>query len=303
MTGKLNSTSYYKLIIGALIISFSPVFVKIIELGSISTAFYRVFLGGLALLIYSLFKRDKLFPGVKIIWISLIAGVFFAFDLAFWHVSIKFIGPGLATILGNFQVFILGLIGILFFKEKFSWQFLLAIPLAMLGIILLCGINWNQFSVNYRIGIICGLITAICYSMYILFLRYTQKIRGEISGPVIVMWINFSTALILLILGIIRKDSFIITSINELSLLLIYGIICQAVAWLLISTALPSVPASRAGLILLIQPSFSLIWDVIIFNKSLNLIELSGAIITFIAIYLGALKKNSTKRKAEVIET
>ena len=41
------------------------------------------------------------------------AGVFFSLDLWFWHRSIIYIGPGLSTLLANFQVFILMLVGIL----------------------------------------------------------------------------------------------------------------------------------------------------------------------------------------------
>ena len=40
--------------------------------------------------------------------LALIAGIFFAGDLTFWHHAIEFVGAGLATVLGNLQVLIVG---------------------------------------------------------------------------------------------------------------------------------------------------------------------------------------------------
>ena len=39
-----------------------------------------------------------------------VAGVMFAADLTFWHHSIEAVGAGLATVLGNIQVVLVGLL-------------------------------------------------------------------------------------------------------------------------------------------------------------------------------------------------
>ena len=40
----------------------------------------------------------------------LLAGVFFAGDLTFWHHAIEYVGAGLATVLGNLQVLVVGVV-------------------------------------------------------------------------------------------------------------------------------------------------------------------------------------------------
>ena len=42
--------------------------------------------------------------------LAAIAGIFFAGDLTFWHHAIEYVGAGLATVLGNLQVLIVGVI-------------------------------------------------------------------------------------------------------------------------------------------------------------------------------------------------
>ncbi|MDA0262435.1 MAG: EamA/RhaT family transporter, partial [Proteobacteria bacterium] len=85
------------LIAGAIGISFSPIFVRISELGPTATAFHRVFLAApvlWALLTYSehgaaspspALRR----PGRREFGLLVLAGIAFAGDLAFWHWSIQ----------------------------------------------------------------------------------------------------------------------------------------------------------------------------------------------------------------------
>jgi drug/metabolite transporter (DMT)-like permease len=99
------------------------------------------------------------------------AGVLFAADLAVWHRSIWYVGPGLATLLGNFQVFLLAFVGILFFREKARWELLVAIPMAVVGLGLIIGFEWAAWTSSIAWGIIFGLLTAVFYAAYILALR------------------------------------------------------------------------------------------------------------------------------------
>src|SRR3546814_5748795 len=65
-------------------------------------------------------------------WI-IVTGVFFAADLWLWHRSILLVGPGLATLLGNAQVFFMALAGVLLSSEEHTseLQSLMRIPYAV----------------------------------------------------------------------------------------------------------------------------------------------------------------------------
>jgi drug/metabolite transporter (DMT)-like permease len=73
----------------------------------------------------------------------------------------------------------------------------------------------------------------------------------------------------------------------------------QALGWWAIFSSLSQIQASRAGLILLLQPTLATVWGWIAFSERLSIEQLIGATITIAAIYYG-----STYRKpvTEVVD-
>ena len=47
---------------------------------------------------------------------------------------------------------------------------------------------------------------------------------------------------------------------------------------------------TEAGLALLLQPTLSFVWDVLFFGRPMQAIEIAGAAIALVAIYLGSRK-------------
>ena len=301
MKNILKNKSLVMLIAGAFIISFSAVFTKVTTVSSSISAFYRVLFGGIFLLIYSLIKKEKLWVGIPAILYSVLAGVFFAFDLFVWHRSIHYIGPGLATVLGNFQVVFIALISFLVFKEKVNWKFYMSIFLALIGIFLLCGINWNGNTHNYKLGIVLGLITAVFYTGYILTLNFSSKLKNRFSPSSNIFWVCISSSVGLGIISKFSGESFALISLKNLVVLLAYGIFCQCLGWIFISSSLSNIPVSTAGLILLMQPALSMAWDMIFFKRPTSIIDLIGFVISLGAIYLGSTNKDTKNEK--IIET
>jgi drug/metabolite transporter (DMT)-like permease len=55
-----------------------------------------------------------------------------------------------------------------------------------------------------------------------------------------------------------------------------------------IASSLPHVTTTEAGIALLLQPALSFVWDVLFFARSMTLLELTGAVIALLAIFLGS---------------
>ncbi|MBU2454314.1 MAG: EamA family transporter, partial [Proteobacteria bacterium] len=136
----LSKETFYRpvnaLLIGALIISFSSVLVKTSHVSSTVSAFYRVFFGSFFLICGCILKKEFKKKSLKKNILAIVCGLLFALDLWTWHLSIQYVGPGLATILGNCQVFVLSIVGFLVFKEKIRITFVLSVPLAFFGLFL-----------------------------------------------------------------------------------------------------------------------------------------------------------------------
>ena len=277
-----------RLFIGAALISLSPVWVKLVSVSPTTSGFYRVLIGGLALAAYLVFSGQRLQLSRRIWQILLLAAVFFALDLWFWHRSIYYIGPGLATLLANFQVFIMTAAGIVLLRQWPRPLQLFAIPLAVLGLALIVGLDWGRLTEDYRLGVIFGLLTAASYAGYLLTLRRSRQDSVHKLPTREVAVISLVTAGILGISALVEGESLAIPVLDDALWLLCYGIFSHCIGWMFIASSLPHVSPTEAGIALLLQPTLSFVWDVLFFARVLTSTELAGAVIALVAIYLGS---------------
>ncbi|MBI4800078.1 MAG: DMT family transporter [Desulfarculus sp.] len=273
---------------GASMISFSAVFVKLALVGPTTAGFYRMLFGGLLLAGLLLASRQPLRIERRHLVSCLACAVFFALDLSFWHRCIHLLGPGLATILSNFQVFFLAGFGAAFLGERLCARLLLAIPLAMAGLFLLVGLHKGGLGREYVAGLVYGLLTALAYAAYIITLRRLQHEQPAAAATAHVTIISLICAAILGVEALLQGESLAITDLRSLAALTGYGLCGQVLGWALISRGLPRTPASLGGLLLLLQPTLAFIWDMLFFARATDGLELAGAGLTLAAIYLGA---------------
>jgi drug/metabolite transporter (DMT)-like permease len=286
--------AFLSLIIGAVMISFSGVWVKVSHVTPTTSAFYRVFFGGIILLLAALLRREMVWHGGRHLLLNLICGLLFAIDLVFYHYSVLYVGPGLGTILPNFQVFILAITGIFFLGEKVRLLFLISIPLAFIGLFLIVGIDWGQLDQLNKTGVYFGLAAAVCYAAFLLSLRKVQSYQTGLSFFYVLMMVSMAASAFLALEIFRNGDTFNIPDLQSFFALLALGLFSQTIGWMLISNALPLVLASLAGFILLLQPSLAFVWDVLLFQRPTSLTNWVGVFIVLIAIYFGSVKPSQS---------
>ena len=283
-----------RLFVGATMISFSPVWVKLVSVSPTTSGFYRVFFGGAALALYLIVSRQRLRLSKRIWSILALSSILFALDLWFWHRSINYIGPGLSTLLANFQVFFMMLAGVLLLRQRPLPIQLFAVPLALLGLGMIVGFDWRGLPVDYRLGVIFGLLTAVTYAGYMLTMRAARTGSPHRLPTREVAIVSIGSAAILGLSAVSEGVSLTIPTIADASYLLAYGLVSHCMGLLFIASSLPKVTTTEAGLALLLQPTLSFLWDVVFFARPMTTAELTGAAIALLAIYLGsrpALKK------------
>jgi drug/metabolite transporter (DMT)-like permease len=277
-----------RLFIGATLISFSPVWVKLVNVSPTTSGFYRVFIGGVALAFFLLFSGQRLQLSKRVLLVLAFSSIFFALDLWFWHRSINFIGPGLATLLANFQVFFMMLAGLLLLRQPPRPIQMVAVPLALIGLGMIVGFDWQSLPADYRLGVVFGLLTAVSYAGYLLTMRSARTDSVYPLPTREVAIVSLASAAILGVSALAEGASLSIPSYADAGWLLAYGLLSHCLGLLFIASSLPKVSTTEAGLALLLQPTLSFIWDVLFFARPMTITELAGAAIALLAIYLGS---------------
>jgi drug/metabolite transporter (DMT)-like permease len=278
---------------GAFIISFSPVFVRLATVEPTMAAFYRCLLGAFVLMSLALVKGEPLWRGRQKTSLVLLAAVFFGLDLTSWHYSIEAVGPGIATILANLQVFFLAGLAMFFFKERPGVGLLFAMIVAVCGVTLLVGLNRFQSDLHFRAGVFFGLSAAFAYAVYIIVLRRLQQNESTSAQLMNIALMSLTCAILLGISAWLQGEHFVLPDSKSWIAMIAYGVLCQGLGWFLISTGLPQMEASRAGLLLLLQPTCAFIWDILIFARPTTGVEYFGAGLAVTAIYLGSVNKKT----------
>jgi drug/metabolite transporter (DMT)-like permease len=284
------------LFVGAGVISFSPVFVKLAAqegLGTTAIAFWRTALGGLFLAGVALARGKTWHLPKQALFFAILAGAAFCADLFVWHRSIVYAGAGMSTILGNTQIFASAVLGFFVFKERLTWPFILAAIVAFLGVALLVGIGSEAVVLTgtYARGVIYGLITGIAYAHYMVFLKKGQLVAPKPDPIVFVAWASVFSAVFLGIVGWIEGSPFVPHSGREIAALAGLALLVQGLGWMAISGVLPRIVTARAGLVLLLQPILAMVWGTLLFAEHLSRLQILGACITLVAMYVGITQR------------
>ena len=278
-------TGAFLVLIGAFLISFSPIFVSLSDLQPTVSAFYRVFIGSIFLGVMVALNYQRYEDKFLINRYLVLACFFFALDLWFWHRSILYIGPGMSTLIVNFQIFIIPLLSYFIFNLVPNRYQILAIFLGAFGLYLTLGYGGSFSSENIRLGLIFGILTAFAYSAYILSLKKNDLEDSARISPVIsLLRISAISALILFVAVKFEGESLAINSAQNLFSMLAYGIMSHVFGWYMIILGLKTITATTAGIILISQPIFSLVWEYLIFSRVINSIEIIGISIVVLAM-------------------
>lgn len=283
---------------GALAISFSAILYALAEVSPITGAFYRTLYALPVLVVIWWARRDQDRRSRAKRLVAFGAGLVLGLDVVVWHISIEYIGAGLSTLIANAQVIIVAVVAWLFMGERPSRQIVLAIPVVLFGVALVSGLGrGDSFGSNPLLGTLLALVSAVFYAAFILGLRSSNDIQAPSAGPL--MEATAGAALAALIMGMFGDGIQFTPSWPAHGWLLALALSSQVAGWLLISYALPRLPAAETATIILLQPVLTMIWGVLIFGEQPSPIQLVGAGLVLAGV--GFVAKASSRRTPKAL--
>lgn len=271
-------------LLGATFIAFSGIFYRWADVSpSTGTVFRALF--GLPFLTFVALLEHRRYGGLpkRTVGMALVAGVFFAGDLTSWHHAIAAVGAGLATVLGNLQVLVVGVVAWLAFGERPTRNTFLALPVVLIGVALISGaIGGQAYGADPALGVVLGLATAFFYAGYLLVIRRGSRDLRRPAGPVAIA--TLSTAAVAAIFGAFAGDLDPLPEPRSLVWLAVLGLTSQFLGYLLISLSLTRLPAVLTSMILLAQPVMTVGLGIVLLGEHPSLLQLLG-----VALVIGGI--------------
>ncbi|MGH2715689.1 MAG: DMT family transporter [Thermoleophilaceae bacterium] len=227
--------------------------------------------------------------------LTLGAGVLFAADLVCWHYSIEAVGAGLATVLGNIQVVLVGLLAWAALGERPENRTLAAIPVVFLGVVLISGVvGAGAYGDDPLLGVVYGVLTAIAYALFILILRHGNADLRRPAGPLFDA--TLSAAVFSALAGVAIGDIDWVPGLEAQAWLVLLALSSQVLGWLLISVSLPRLPAVLTSILLMLQPVSTVFLGAILLSEAPSPVQLSGVAIVLAGVAFATLQPTSRKR-------
>ncbi|HLD94645.1 MAG TPA: DMT family transporter [Anaerolineales bacterium] len=276
-------TAYLALSIGIITLGFSAIFTRWADAPGAVVSFYRMGIGTVALAVpfVARWNRRRAISRRGLL-LALLAGIFFALDLATWSTGIALEGATIPTLLGNMAPVVVALGAWLLFKEKLNVSFWLGLLLAIGGVIAVLNLDFSRGLV-IRPGALFGLAAGFFYGVYFLI---TQKGREELDALSFFWLATLSSTITLLILSLFLENPLagysIFTYLNFLAL----GLIVQGAGWLAINYAQGYLPASLVAPTLLSQPVLTAILAGPLLGERFTLVEWLGGAVVVLGIVI-----------------
>lgn len=270
-------------VVGALLIAMSGPFVRLSGAAPATSAVFRCVYALPALGLLAARERRRFGPrhaGSR--RAAALAGVCFSADLLLWHHSIELVGAGLATVLANVQVVVVGVVAWLVLGERPERRTLWAVPVVLTGVALIAGVTGGGYGRAPLLGALLGLATAFAYSGFILLLRHANADPRRPAGPLADA--TAVAAVCIAVAGLVLGELNLVPSWPAHGWLLALALGSQVVAWLLISVSLPRLPALATSIVLLLQPVGSVLVGVAVLDERPSLAQLAGVALVLLGV-------------------
>ena len=286
-----------------LFIGIVPILVKICEreLDPNTTVFYRLwsatlFLGlwnGLLAVLRKLSnnqpKKQESYT-TEVLGLFLLAGIFISVFQIIWAWSVTQTNIANASLMHGLTLPFTVLVGWLFLGQRFDYRFLVAMTIAITGMMII-GISDLQFSFDKLQGDIVALLSAFFTALYLLSV---ERLRNKLSSTTILMWSCAIGTVLTLPIILTVKDQFLPSSWDVWLAAIGLGL-TLALGQGLVVYSLKRFSSGFVSMVCLLDPIFSATFAWSIFSETLSFYNLVGFAVVLVGLYLTTYSQSVVK--------
>ena len=220
----------------------------------------------------------------------LACGILFASDIAVWNISIQNSSATQATLLTNLSPIWVGIFSLLFLSFRPRKSFWLGTLIALIGMTVFVGVD-TILNLQLDFAFFLGILSGVLYALYILV---SKSVLEKLEVVTFITYSMIFSTIFLFIINVAFGEQFFGFSNKAWISLFVQGIVCQLIAWLLISYSTQKMRATRVSLSLLSQAIFATILAAIFVNEKITSVQMIGSVIILAGIATTFYEKNTT---------
>jgi drug/metabolite transporter (DMT)-like permease len=271
---------------GGALAGFSPIFARLSEAGPLATAGWRMaiaavtFLPFLGLPFLGLENGRRSSGGRGIL---MLAGVCFAIDIGFFHISLNMTSVAHATLIVNMAPLVALGAGLALFGERLGAAKFGGLVLALGGALLM---TWSRAGVEGTLtGDALAFIGMFGYALYLIVVKQARARHHVLE---IMVWSSAASACVLFAAAAIHGESILPATAYGWGVLLGLGLVTHVAGQGLVASGMRETPVGLASILLLSQPVVAGVAAWVIFNEDMGVTELSGVVLVLCGMVLAS---------------
>ena len=290
----MNRSKYLILFVASMVIfGTNGLIVANISLGSAEIVLMRTFLGSLFLLAIVLVKRSFSFADLKADLIpATMGGAALGLNWVLLFSAYRSAGVGLSTLTYYCGPIIVLALSPVLFREKLTWNKLLAIAAVAVG--MFCITGDIEPGSDVQTGILFGGGAALLYASLIVANKRVKRLSG-LNCAMYELIVAFFVVLIYLLASNVKLP--VIPAAEDIVWVLAIGLVNTGLAYYLYFSSLQKLPGQTVALVCYIDPLTALLVSGAFLGEKLLGVQIAGAVLILGGACLGELKFKKTENK------
>jgi drug/metabolite transporter (DMT)-like permease len=278
-----HTRAYLVLALGVFAIGWSAIFVRWAAVPGWTSAFWRMAIAQLVFVPWAFAARDRSrHPSRTAIIAAMVAGAFFATDLAFFNTAVMVSSAANATLLGTNAPIFVALGAWLLYRDKPTPVFWLGFALSFAGMVAIVGLDIVRHP-RLGLGDAYAVAGSACYAGYLLYVR---RSRREIDALTFSAISGVTAAATLLLICLAIGTPLHGYPVRSWGAMIGLALVTQVIGHLSVAYSLGRLPVSVTSIALLGQAPITAVLAVPLLGEHLSALQLFGGALVLAGIYV-----------------